>query len=75
MIFRIFFGKPSEALAKRDKDTTVRDLSASERIPAFVLLITLLWIGIWPRAISDPINTEVDRKFSNDFVSEEGGTP
>ena len=74
-ISKIFFGKPSDALAKRDKGNTVTDLRASERIPALVLLITLLWIGIWPRTISDPINTEVGRKFSNEPVSAEGGTP
>jgi NADH-quinone oxidoreductase subunit M len=32
------------------------DLGWSEKLPAFVLLAALLFVGLWPKSISDPIN-------------------
>ncbi|MBO94171.1 MAG: NADH-quinone oxidoreductase subunit N [Opitutales bacterium] len=72
-IAKILFGEPSEALQEREKKKPIEDLSPTERIPAVILLTALLWIGIWPRIISGPIDDEVSRKFIDDVVSEEGG--
>jgi len=74
-IAQILFGEPSEALKKREKENPINDLSPSERVPAFLLLIALLWIGIWPRTISTSIDAEVEHKFVEPVVSAEGGSP
>ena len=74
-ISRILFGEPSKALVEREKDHLFKDLTATERIPAFVLLVALIWIGIWPRSISDPIDTEVSHKFSIELIDGKGRQP
>ena len=52
---RVFFGPPTEALARVSAQFPPADLSWSERIPALVLLATLLFIGFFPRSLSRPI--------------------
>ncbi len=68
-IAKILFGTPSEALQLRDKETPIHDLEPSERLPAILLLGALLWIGIWPRSVSDSIDQEVLRKFPDQVVT------
>ncbi|MFP6900509.1 MAG: proton-conducting transporter membrane subunit, partial [Opitutales bacterium] len=73
-IAKILFGESSEALKKQESEKPISDLSPSERVPAVVLLSALLWIGIWPRTLSHPIDVEVSRKFAADPVSKDGGS-
>jgi NADH-quinone oxidoreductase subunit M len=52
----VFFGP---ATARMNEVTTRHppaDLAWSEKLPAFVLLAALLFLGFWPKSISDPIN-------------------
>jgi NADH-quinone oxidoreductase subunit M len=36
----------------------------SERLPALILLATLLLVGFWPRLLSDPINQTLQTTLS-----------
>ena len=53
---RIFFGSPTEALQKVYSEKPPVDLTWNERLPALILLATLLFIGFWPKSISTGIN-------------------
>jgi NADH-quinone oxidoreductase subunit M len=53
----IFFGQPTEPFADVSSKRPVVDLRWSEKLPALVLLVALLFIGFWPKSISKPLNT------------------
>jgi NADH-quinone oxidoreductase subunit M len=53
---RVFFGPPSEAFARVAAAHPPADLSWGERLPAFLLVAALLFVGIWPKSFSDGIN-------------------
>jgi NADH-quinone oxidoreductase subunit M len=38
------------------------DLRWSERLPALILLVALLFVGLWPKSMSDPINASLTPK-------------
>jgi NADH-quinone oxidoreductase subunit M len=48
---RVFFGQPSAAFLEVAAQTPPADMSWSERWPAIILLVTLGFIGVWPRSI------------------------
>ncbi|MFI5337197.1 MAG: NuoM family protein [Opitutales bacterium] len=50
---RVFFGPPSSQLQAVMQAHPPADLDWSERLPALVLLAFLLFLGFWPRSISD----------------------
>lgn len=52
----IFFGKPTESLARSIDVAGIQDLRWSEKTPAFLLVAILVFVGVWPRAISDPLD-------------------
>lgn len=52
----VFYGQPTENFLAHQQKHPVTDLRWNERIPALILLVTLIALGIWPRSISDPIN-------------------
>jgi NADH-quinone oxidoreductase subunit M len=52
----VFFGQPTEAFAKVAQQRPVVDLRWSEKLPALVLLVALLFIGFWPKSITTPLN-------------------
>jgi NADH-quinone oxidoreductase subunit M len=52
----VFFGRPTEALSGVMTQHPPVDLRWSERIPALILLATLLFVGFWPKSISTHIN-------------------
>jgi NADH-quinone oxidoreductase subunit M len=52
----VFFGQPTEEFAKVAEQRPVVDLRWSEKLPALVLLIALLFVGFWPKSISTPLN-------------------
>jgi NADH-quinone oxidoreductase subunit M len=57
---RVFFGTPTDAFARVAERAPVSDLSWGERVPALVLLIALLFIGLWPRSVARPINAALE---------------
>lgn len=53
---KVFFGSPTEELTKVTAEHPPVDLRWAEKIPALLLLATLLFIGFWPKSVSDPVN-------------------
>ncbi|MFI5355702.1 MAG: NuoM family protein [Opitutales bacterium] len=53
---RVFFGAPTEAFTRVAAAHPPADLRWAEKLPAILLLAALLFIGFWPRSISDPVN-------------------
>lgn len=57
---RVFFGQPTEAFAKVIAAKPPVDLRWSEKIPALILIVALLFIGFWPKSLSTPLNAALD---------------
>ena len=60
---RIFFGEKTEELATQAKKHKIKDLSLGEIVPAALILIPLLFIGLWPKSISQGIDTNVSQRY------------
>lgn len=56
---RIFFGPATEEFGKTSEKSPVIDLRWSEKAPALILLVGLLFVGFWPKSISTALNTTV----------------
>lgn len=63
-VSRIFFGPSTPEYAKVAAANPPGDLAWGERLPALILLATLLLVGFWPRSISDPLNQALQSAFS-----------
>ena len=50
---RVFFGPPTEQFQAVLKERPATDLAWSERVPALILLVALLALGFWPKAVSE----------------------
>jgi NADH-quinone oxidoreductase subunit M len=57
---RVFYGPPTEAFLRHQEAHPVSDLKWVERVPALLLLITLIALGVWPKAISTPVNSALE---------------
>ncbi len=57
---RVFFGPPTAEFSRAAARQPVGDLRWRERIPALVLLATLLVVGFWPRFLTDPLNQALE---------------
>jgi NADH-quinone oxidoreductase subunit M len=55
-VAKVFFGPATPAFEKVAAAQPSTDLGWSERLPALILLATLLFVGFWPRSISDPLD-------------------
>ncbi|MEI6463231.1 MAG: NADH-quinone oxidoreductase subunit M [Verrucomicrobiota bacterium] len=53
---RVFFGPATERMADVATRNPPTDLAWSEKIPALILLFSLLFVGFWPKSMSEPIN-------------------
>ena len=56
---KIFFGETTPALAKVTAEKPATDLCWCEKVPALILLAALLFIGFWPKSISEPVHTAI----------------
>lgn len=61
----VFFGEPTDAFSKSVDLSRIQDLHWREKAPAFLLLAILIFAGVWPRSISDPL----DRSLSEIYPS------
>ena len=52
----VFFGPETEPMARVTVAGAPADLSLGEKIPALILLVALLGLGFWPRALTTPLN-------------------
>jgi NADH-quinone oxidoreductase subunit M len=53
---RVFFGPESARFAAVAAKHPPVDLLWPEKLPALILLAALLFVGFWPKSMSDPIN-------------------
>ncbi len=58
-VAKVFFGEVSPAFAKVSAEKVPTDLCLCEKIPALVLLAALLFVGFWPKSVSEGVNTAV----------------
>jgi len=52
----VFFGPATARMSEVALTHPPTDLRWAERLPALVLLAALLFVGLWPKSMSDPIN-------------------
>ena len=64
-VARMFFGSATEELVEVESKKPIKDLKLIEMIPAGVILIALLWIGLWPRTISPSIDREIQYRYQS----------
>ena len=64
-VARIFYGKQSDELSEYAKDSPIVDLSVTEMIPAGVLVSALLFLGLWPKGISERVNHEIHLRYDS----------
>ena len=64
-VARIFYGKQSDELSEFAKDSPIVDLSVTEMIPAGVLVSALLFLGLWPKGISERVNHEIHLRYDS----------
>ncbi len=64
-VANIFFGKPTEAFADRLNGDEIVDLKRFERVPALVLIVALIVIGLFPRMFSDAADSELQQLYTN----------
>ncbi len=57
---RVFYGPATEAFQCHQQGRVIEDLRWNERIPAIILLVTLIGLGIWPKAISTSLNSALE---------------
>jgi len=59
-VARVFYGEPTAAFLKYQEGKTITDLRWGERLPAVILLVTLIALGAWPKAITTPMNSTLE---------------
>lgn len=58
-VAKVFFGDVSPAFAKVSAEKAPTDLCICEKVPALILLAALLFVGFWPKSLSEPVNAAV----------------
>ena len=75
-VAKIFFGESSKELDEHQKEQSILDLKPSEIIPAGIILSALLFLGLWPRGVSDRIDQEISERYEKiDFAALSQFTP
>lgn len=60
---RIFYGSKSDELLSFEKENKILDLNIKEIIPASLILLPLLFIGLWPKGISEGIDVNISSRY------------
>jgi NADH-quinone oxidoreductase subunit M len=53
---RVFFGPQTAEFARVAESRPPADITWGERLPALILIATLLFVGVWPRSLSTGID-------------------
>jgi len=61
-VAKIFLGRPTEPF-RTTIDGEINDLAWGERLPALVLIIALLGVGLWPRSLTDAANASLEANY------------
>ena len=64
-VAKIFYGPSSDELLEHVKKNPISDLRLHEIVPAGIILLALLFLGFWPRGISDRIDKEIETRYSS----------
>jgi NADH-quinone oxidoreductase subunit M len=64
-VAKIFYGPSSEELLEHVKKNPISDLKLYEIVPAGIILLALLFLGFWPRGVSDRIDKEIETRYSS----------
>jgi NADH-quinone oxidoreductase subunit M len=60
-VSNVCYGMPTEAFLKQEQQHgAVKDLNLTERLTAGLLFAALLFVGIYPKPVTDPINEALD---------------
>jgi NADH-quinone oxidoreductase subunit M len=70
---KVFFGQPTEALAKVLAAKPAVDLGWSEKLPALILIGALFFIGFWPKSLSTPLNAALNAVYPAKVVTAAAG--
>ena len=60
---KIFYGVKSEELSAHEKEHKIKDLSIDEIIPASLILAPLLFLGLWPKGVSEGIDANISARY------------
>jgi len=55
----VFFGEPTNSFKLVDSHRPASDITYSEKIPALILLIALLFVGFYPASLTNAINSSL----------------
>ena len=55
-VANVFFGKPTEVCQKVVEEHPIIDLTFVERVTACILVGALLWVGFWPKSVSQSVH-------------------
>ena len=55
----VFFGEPTNSFKLVDSHRPASDITCSEKIPALILLIALLFVGFYPASLTNAINSSL----------------
>lgn len=64
-ITAVLFGEKSEALQKISDEYPISDITWTERIPAVILLVSLLIFGLFPKIAGDSISRTIENQIIN----------
>jgi NADH-quinone oxidoreductase subunit M len=53
---KVFYGQPSEAFQRSLKGREIQDMTWNEKLPAGLLVAALVFVGVWPKSLSDSTN-------------------
>jgi NADH-quinone oxidoreductase subunit M len=53
---KVFYGKPTPAFEAVAAKHTIEDMRWSEKAPALLLALVLVFLGVWPRSVTDGAN-------------------
>ncbi len=56
-VANIFMGEPTKEL--EPKFSGIKDMTVSEKIPAVILLAALLFVGFYPKSITQPLDSDL----------------
>ena len=61
-IAKVFFGEETLDFKESQKEVAVTDMNWAERVPALLLIVTLFFIGFFPKTITDSLNDALQQE-------------
>ncbi|OUW15352.1 MAG: NADH-quinone oxidoreductase subunit N [Opitutales bacterium TMED158] len=61
-IAKVFFGEETLEFQESQKEVAVTDMNWAERVPALILIVTLFFIGFFPKTVTESLNDALERE-------------